>query len=123
MMPGRARAVLLADDNPALRAVLIRAIVQAGYPATGVADGVEAFEALGKDDGGKFGLLITDRIMPRLDGIGLILKLRFSRPALKIILISSEPLPAEFDREGRVEFMQKPFLPSELVEKTRELLG
>ncbi|MBI2387964.1 MAG: response regulator [Elusimicrobia bacterium] len=118
-----APVVLFADDNTPIRGLMVRAFAQAGIiKVVAAADGVEALAAFEADGAGEIGLLITDLMMPRLDGAGLIAKARAARPALKIILISTDPLPLEL-RDGGISYMQKPFLPSELVAKALELLG
>lgn len=77
--------VLVAEDNPAVREFIVRSLQSAGYAVTAVVDGSAALEALGAD---QYAALVTDIVMPNLDGIALALKAVRSYPALKIIMIS-----------------------------------
>lgn len=118
-----ARVVLFADDNALIRAVMVRAIIQAGFRVVAAADGLEALAAFEADEAGEIGLLVTDLMMPRLDGAGLVVKARAARPRLKVLTISTESLPPQLRGDGGIAHLQKPFLPSDLVAKMRELLG
>lgn len=82
-MSGR---LLIAEDEEAVRAFLVRGLVHAGYTVTAVADGQEALEVL--DRGEPFDLLLTDIVMPRLDGIALALKATQAYPAMKILMMT-----------------------------------
>src|SRR3546814_4088433 len=63
--------ILVAEDDTAVKSFVSRALTHRGHKVTSVEDGVQALEAL---DGDRFDLLITDIVMPSLDGIGLALK-------------------------------------------------
>src|ERR1700685_2629552 len=82
--PGAAR-VLIAEDNPAVREFILRSLNGAGYRTTAVADGQQALDALAKE---KFDVLVTDIVMPNVDGIALALKAVRLFPNLRIIMIS-----------------------------------
>ena len=58
--------ILLAEDDDSLRAFLARALERAGYEVTACEDGDQALRAL---DAGRFDLLLTDIVMPGVDGI------------------------------------------------------
>ena len=62
----RMTRILLAEDDDSLRAFLQRALERAGYHVTACADGEAALDAL---DAGRFDLLLTDIVMPGVDGI------------------------------------------------------
>ena len=82
--PSEAR-VLVAEDNPAVREFIVRSLTSAGYTVTAVADGQMALDALAKE---KFKVLVTDIVMPNVDGIALALKAIRQFPDLRIIMIS-----------------------------------
>jgi CheY-like chemotaxis protein len=63
--------ILVAEDDTAVKSFVSRALSHRGHKVTSVEDGVQALEALDRDS---FDLLITDIVMPSLDGIGLALK-------------------------------------------------
>lgn len=77
--------VLVAEDNPAVREFIVRALQGAGYKTIPVADGQQALDTLGKE---KFDVLITDIVMPNVDGIALALKAVRLFPDLRIVMIS-----------------------------------
>ena len=77
--------VLVAEDNPAVREFIVRSLVSAGHNVTAVADGQQALDALAKE---KFKVLVTDIVMPNVDGIALALKAVRQFPDLRIIMIS-----------------------------------
>ncbi|MDD3183549.1 MAG: response regulator [Alphaproteobacteria bacterium] len=77
--------VLVAEDNPAVREFVERAIQSLGVSVTAVADGQQALDALDKEH---YDVLITDIVMPNVDGIALALKAVRQYPDLKIVMIS-----------------------------------
>lgn len=89
--PTNARAgmrVLVAEDEPAIRLMLVVKLRQAGYVATGVEDGAEALEAARRE---RPDLVITDHQMPRLDGLSMARALRADAALAEtpVILMSS----------------------------------
>ena len=77
--------VLVAEDNPAVREFIVRALTSAGYKVTQTADGQQAIEALTRE---KFKVLVTDIVMPNVDGIALAMKAIRLFPDLRIVMIS-----------------------------------
>ncbi len=77
--------VLVADDEPSVRQFVERALNYAGYAVTVVPDGNAALEAIAKR---KYDLLLTDIVMPDLDGIALALKVAKDYPDTKILMMS-----------------------------------
>ncbi len=77
--------ILIAEDEDTVREFLIRALGHDGHEVTGVADGGQALEAL---QASSFDLLLTDIVMPRLDGIALALKVGKDYPDLRVVLMS-----------------------------------
>ena len=78
--------VLIAEDDPAVREFVGRALTLRGFEVTTVEDGLQALETLDAD--GAYDLLITDIVMPGMDGIALALKLSKERPDLAILLMT-----------------------------------
>jgi DNA-binding NtrC family response regulator len=78
-------AVLVVDDDDALRTMLIRSLKPSGYDARGASDGKIAIELLSKGD---FGAVIADVYMPYMDGITLMNKIRRQWPHILMALIS-----------------------------------
>jgi CheY-like chemotaxis protein len=77
--------ILVAEDDPSVRELVTRVIQAMGHQVQAVTDGAFALEALQMED---FDLLLTDIVMPRLDGIALALKLSKSRPQLPILMMT-----------------------------------
>jgi two-component system cell cycle response regulator CpdR len=77
--------ILLAEDDTAVSAFVSRALRHRGHEVTAVPDGSAALGALAADD---FELLLTDIVMPGLDGIALALKASKDHPAMKILLMT-----------------------------------
>ena len=106
--------ILIAEDEDAVREFLIRALNHAGHEVTAVADGGEALEAL---QAASFDLLLTDIVMPELDGVALALKVTKDFPDLRIVLMTA--YAAEQARAHNLddlvhEVVSKPFSMSEI---------
>jgi CheY-like chemotaxis protein len=63
--------ILVAEDNPAVREFIVRSLNSAGYTVTAAIDGQAALDALTRE---KFHVLVTDIVMPNVDGIALAMK-------------------------------------------------
>ena len=118
------RAVLVVEDEELLRVVLCRQLMNAGYDAVEARDGREALKVLRGER--VFALVLTDMIMPVMDGAELALEIRRRWPALRILAMSAYT-PAELFRFGipHVDgpFLRKPFLPAELVAAVAAVLS
>jgi two-component system, cell cycle response regulator CpdR len=79
--------ILVAEDEEALRAFVVRAIAQDGHEVVAAADGGEALEVLAREQG-RFDLLLTDIRMPVMDGIALALAAARDFPDLTILLMT-----------------------------------
>ena len=76
--------ILVAEDEDAVRAYVERALTHAGHSVAAVADGLLAVDALGRE---RFDLLVTDIVMPNMDGITLALKVTKERKELKALKV------------------------------------
>ena len=79
--------ILIAEDDDAIRELVMRALGEDGHELTGAADGAEALDVLSRDDG-EFDLLLTDVKMPVLDGIALALAAGRDHPDVAIMLMT-----------------------------------
>ena len=79
--------ILIAEDEEALRAFIVRALMQDGHEVVATADGGEALDALTREQG-RFDLLLTDIRMPVMDGIALALAAARDWPELMILLMT-----------------------------------
>jgi two-component system, cell cycle sensor histidine kinase and response regulator CckA len=115
--------VLLVEDEPMVRAVAERALTRHGYRVITADNGEEALEHLRK--GEQIDLLVSDVVMPGMDGPTMVQEARKSRPDLKILFISGyaeEQLRNSIDIEN-VNFLPKPFSVTELAEAARRAVG
>jgi two-component system, cell cycle response regulator CpdR len=79
--------ILIAEDEEAMRALIVRALVHDGHEVTSAGDGAEAIEALARAPH-VFDLLLTDIRMPIMDGIALALAAARDHPGLTILLMT-----------------------------------
>jgi CheY-like chemotaxis protein len=115
-----AKRILLVDDDAALRRVCARILEAAGHTVDNAASAAEGAALYDRD---RHDLVITDIVMPSMDGTALIKTLRAGKHPPKIVAISggSKELPAEMGlRLGRAfgvdAVLYKPFLPDELLD-------
>ena len=116
--------ILLVEDEDGVRAVTKKALSAKGYT---IVDSTCAEEALEKiENGTKFDLLITDMIMPGMDGVTLASTVRQKGIYSKILLISGfseEAARGEIKEMPDFYFLAKPFTLHELCEKVKEIMG
>jgi DNA-binding response OmpR family regulator len=119
--------ILVADDDRVVRRIVVTKLSGLGYDVTDVEDGQEALELL---EGGQVpNLLITDNLMPRMNGLQLVRALRQnSNPdlaTLPIIMLTSrqgEQDIIEGLEAGVDDYVIKPFSPDELAARVRTVL-
>jgi len=118
-----AEVVLVVEDEPAVRALVCRALRARGYAVLEAPNGMEAV-ALAERHPGEIELLLTDVVMPDLRGPELRLRLLARRPGLRTVFMSgySEVGGIAGLGEPGVAFVQKPFTPAGLLRTVRETL-
>jgi len=117
--------VLVVEDEPSVRAMIVQVLREHGYKVMEARDGVEALEVAEASAGEPIHLLLTDMVMPRMGGSELAARFRERRPHTRMLFTSgyTEHLLAQQDGgEPDVQFIQKPFMPLDLVRKVREVL-
>ncbi|MEU6058877.1 SpoIIE family protein phosphatase [Streptomyces sp. NPDC047097] len=119
--PAAAARVLVADDNADMREYLVRLLRGAGYRTRAVRDGQEALDAIRKDAPD---LVVSDVMMPRLDGLALVAALRADpRTAAVPVLLLSARAGQEASIEGLTagadDYLVKPFAAAELLARVR----
>jgi two-component system cell cycle sensor histidine kinase/response regulator CckA len=115
--------VLLVEDEPMVRSVAERALTRHGYKVVTADNGEDALEVL--RSGETIDLLITDVVMPGMDGPSMVREARKTWPDLKILFMSGyaeEQLRKSIDIEN-VNFLPKPFSVTELAEAARRAVG
>jgi DNA-binding response OmpR family regulator len=119
--------IMVADDDRIVRRIVVVKLSGLGYEVSEAADGQQALEKL---EGGEVpDLLITDSMMPRVDGPQLVRKIRSSPDqalaALPIVMLTSrqgERDVIEGLESGLDDYVIKPFSPDELVARVRTIL-
>jgi two-component system, cell cycle sensor histidine kinase and response regulator CckA len=118
--------ILLVEDEEGLRQLNARGLTSRGYTVLEAGNGVEAIEVLDKSNG-TVDLVVSDVVMPEMDGPTLLQELRRRNPALKIIFVSGyaedafqKHLPADGEQ---FTFLAKPFTLKELVNAVKETLA
>ncbi len=115
--------ILLVEDEDAVRRFVARALRDKGYNIIEASNGTEALEhAKGND----FDLLVTDVIMPKIDGVSLNKKLHEMKSSFKTIFISGyteDAFRQELDKDPNIHFMQKPFTLRDLCSKVKQVLN
>ena len=114
--------ILLVEDEDMVRAVAERALTRNGYTVVTAANGEEALEVMkGRED---IDLLVSDVVMPVMDGPTLVRHARESRPKLPILFMSGyaeEQLRKTIDLDN-MAFLPKPFSVQQLAEAVRDVL-
>lgn len=117
--------ILVAEDEASLREFVQRALVHQGHHVEAVRDGAEALHRLQEADP-PFDLLLTDIVMPVMDGIALSLKVAKEYPTLRILLMTG--YAAERQRAHNLDelihdVISKPFTLDEICARVDEALA
>ena len=115
--------ILLAEDDESMRGFLERALGKAGYTVISCGNGAEAFDRLKQEP---FSLLLTDIVMPRMDGIELARRAAELDPELKIMFITgfaAVTLNSETPPPKDARVLSKPFHLKDLVREVDKLLA
>ncbi len=117
--------ILLVEDEDGLRSLNARGLRSRGYSVIEAANGVEAMEALEQKDGA-VDLVVSDVVMPEMDGPTLLKEMRKRNPNLKIIFVSGyaeEAFDKSLPENEQFAFLPKPFALSALVAKVKETMA
>ena len=115
--------VLLVEDEDMVRAVAERALARAGYTVTTASDGDEGLEIV--RSGGQFDLIVSDVVMPALDGPSMVRGIRQLDPKMPVLFMSGyaeEQLRKEIGIDD-VQFLPKPFTVQQITEKVGAVLA
>ena len=116
--------VLVVDDDPNVLETIIRTLTPFGYQLLQAASGEEALDLAGKCEE-KIDLLLTDVVMPGINGMELASKLTSMSPETRVLFMSGYICPSKGHLDvpySEKAFVQKPFLTNTLIKKMRSLL-
>jgi len=116
--------ILLVEDEQGLRALNARGLASRGYTVLEASNGVEAIEVL--DKRGHVDLVVSDVVMPEMDGPSLLKELRQRDPSVKIIFVSGyaeEAFARNLPSEEQYAFLAKPFTLKQLVEMVKKTMA
>lgn len=116
--------VLVVDDEPTLRRIAVRILLDEGYFVHEATDGLEALEFIQRGDG-ELAAVVSDIVMPRLDGVELLRRLSMLRPNLPVVLMSAYGAD-ELTQRGIAApcaILPKPFSPERLVAEVRRCIA
>ncbi len=118
--------ILLVDDEPQVVSLVREMLVREGYTVLGASGGTEALELIKSNPDKQIDLLLTDIVMPEVNGRELAEKVRALRPGLKVLYMSGFMKETILKYYGisiaGIPFLQKPFTRDTLGRKVREVL-
>jgi two-component system, cell cycle sensor histidine kinase and response regulator CckA len=121
--PGGTETLLIAEDEEIVKVLLQRTLERAGYKVITAGDGEEAVALFKHHD--DISLVLSDVIMPKMNGKQILNEVRRIKPEMKVMFISgytADIIHGKGIIEKDVDFIAKPFLKTELLRKIRELL-
>jgi CheY-like chemotaxis protein len=118
---GEPKTVLVVDDDPIIRSVEVQILASQGYNVLQAQSGAEALQLA---DSATIHLLLTDFLMPDVDGLELTRKFRTVHPETPVLMVSGSlpPTDKRIENLANFGFLPKPFALNELVQKVRTLI-
>ncbi len=116
--------VLVVEDEASVRTVVCHMLQERGYEVIAAATAEEAILSV-QDHPGAIDLLLTDVVMPSMNGAQLAERLTYSRPGLKVLYMSgytNEAIGRRGVLEDSIFFLEKPFTSEQLARRVREVL-
>jgi len=117
--------ILLVEDEEGLRGLNARGLASRGYTVLEAGNGLEAIEVL-QERGGEVDLVVSDVVMPEMDGPTLLKEMRKLNPDLKMIFVSGyaeDAFEKNLPEGGQFAFLPKPFTLKQLAAVVKETIG
>jgi two-component system, cell cycle sensor histidine kinase and response regulator CckA len=117
--------ILLVEDEEGLRALNARGLTSRGYTVLEAGNGIEAIRLL-EDRAGEIDLVVSDVVMPEMDGPTLLKEMRQRNPDLKMIFVSGyaeDAFEKHLPDRGQFAFLAKPFTLKQLVAAVKETMA
>lgn len=124
-LPRGTETILLVEDEQSVRDLTARILSELGYTVIEASNGEEALQISSERAHGEIDLLLTDVVMPQMSGKLLTDMVKAARPGIKVLFSSGytdNALVHHGSLEPGTAFLQKPFSPSGLAHKVREVL-
>ena len=118
--------ILLVEDDEAVRDAVMHELVVLGYTVLEASDGPEALRVAAAQPARRIDLLLTDVVMPEMDGCALAARLRENQPGLKVVFSSGYARAValgQSPRRSRDGFLPKPYNAAALVHTICDVLG
>lgn len=115
--------ILLCEDDESVRAMIVRILKRAGFDVTGVSSGAHALKELERK---QYDLLITDAVMPEMDGGQVSQLVQEKYPSLPVLFVSGYTggvLQRQGVEEDSMYFLRKPFRAQELLQRVDQILA
>jgi two-component system cell cycle sensor histidine kinase/response regulator CckA len=121
---GKRDLIMFVDDEPEVRSIARITLEQQGYRMIEAEDGVQALK-LYNERKAEISLVITDVLMPNLDGLGLAARLHKISPDLPVLLLSGHVLEEDLWAPGnaRLRYLMKPYRLADLQAAVVDLIG
>lgn len=122
--PAKKAVILVVEDNEMVREMMVELLAGFGFTVRAVADPLEALDQI-SDGGDPIDLLVSDVVMPGMNGPELYDKLLERIPALKVVFISGYPINPGTrgdSMEEKVHYLQKPFTAEALLERINQVM-
>jgi len=116
------KTILIVEDDPNVRSMLVKHLVKSGYRIIEATDGMEALKRLEQD---QYDLVLTDIVMPYISGVGVVTALKKKWPHIPVIAMTGfgkEPESAAMERNADL-VLPKPVKMSLLMKHIARLLG
>jgi CheY-like chemotaxis protein len=124
-IPRGTETILIVEDEPEVRTLAVLVLRELGYNVIEAANGEEALQLAAVSDQQPIHLMVTDVVMPRMGGPHLAAALTSRHPETKVLFISGYPDETITERgtvPSNLAFLAKPFTPSSLARRIREVL-
>ncbi len=117
--------MLLVEDEDAVRGMTALTLRERGYTVLEAANGEDALRVANDHAGAEIHLLLTDVVMPLMGGRELAMHFKEARPEARILYTSGytdDAVPRQGVLEPGIDFIQKPFTPTTVARKVRDVL-
>jgi DNA-binding response OmpR family regulator len=119
--PAGQPVILVVEDEVLVRNFVCLQLQRDGYQVLSAADGLEAVD-VARAYSGAIHMLLTDLVMPKMDGMALVERMRQERPGMRILLMSGRLSGPGREQLVEFPFLRKPFAAKDLREKIKEVM-